>query len=129
VPREPWRPQQHAAHHGSCGTREWLRAGRLWVQACHRGLIGQKILKVMAAARGDQRLGGQERRLDRRPDALAAFRIGEPGRIANQQETVGDNWARAYARGEIRVPPPVELRCTRRLAADFEKRDGPCGIW
>ena len=81
---------------------------------------GPRVYSLVAIA---DRLGGEQRGFDRRADAFAALRIGEPGRVADQQRAVGDQRPRRVAgragrRGRAaacaRCPAPARRRAPWR---------------
>ena len=70
-------------------------------------------LPRVVAARLDGRGGRQQTRFDRRPDAFAALRIGEAGRVADQHHAgIDDAPVRRVVDG-IRVPAPARSDVTR----------------
>jgi hypothetical protein len=95
--REPvWHQQRRGVllgKPGQPGLRYGARARRAGsVARLDCGCISRQPLTRVVAAAGPDRLGRQQCRFDRRADAFAAFRVGEPY-VADKQRAVGDGSA------------------------------------
>ena len=86
--------------HGRCRTCGESFRGDASRQALP---IAFEALPVIYPLRPDDRSGGQQAGLDRRSDALATARIGQPRRISHEDHAVIDGLSRAAVAQQLGV--------------------------